>query len=347
MAMGKVMDFRSDTTTRPTPEMMAAIAGAQVGDDVFKDDPTVNELQETAAALLGTESALYVASGTMGNLVAILTHCVPGDCALVGTMSHIWLNEGGGIASLAGVMPTPLDDSRGIPDVAEVRAKAVRDNNVHHPWPSLLCLENTHNFSGGTAIDPETFAAVTKVGRELGLKVHLDGARLFNACALFGVDPKRYAASVDTVQICLSKGLGAPMGSLLCGPTAFVDRARFWRKRLGGGQRQVGISAAAGLVALKTMRDRLAEDHENANLLARLLAEAGFEVERVPNSTNMVFFKLGGKFADSPTLEARCRAKGLLLHGNTVTRMRMVTHYNVNADDVRAAVEIIRQEAAK
>jgi threonine aldolase len=318
------------------------MASAKVGDDVFGDDPTVNELQEYAADLVGHEAAMYVCSGTMGNLTSILSHTGRGDGVLMGVGSHTWINECGNVAVVAGVMPFPLDDRAGIPTIESIRA-GLQTPNVHHAVTTLLTLENTHNSSGGVPIDPETFSSVAREAKSLGLKVHLDGARVFDAAAFFKTDVKVYTREVDSVQLCLSKGLGAPMGSLLCGGRQFMERARKYRKMLGGGQRQVGIAAAAGLVALRDMRGRLSEDHSNALLLADLLREIGIEVEQLPRRTNMVYFRTPSAIRDESLFTAACLEKGLRLNPSGRERIRMVTHIGIDESSVRRASEIIKE----
>lgn len=339
------LDFRSDTVTQPTEEMRRAMATAEVGDDVYGDDPTVNALQDYAADLLGVECALYTCSGTMGNLIAVMGHCARGESVLTGVNSHTWINETGNIASVAGVMPFPLDDAKGIPTPASIRNAYQPADNVHYAVSTLLLLENTHNSAGGVPIDVQTFSAAAAEGRRLGLRIHLDGARIFDAVAYFDTDVKAYISCVDSVQICLSKGLGAPMGSLLCGTADFIERAKKYRKMLGGGQRQVGIAAAAGLVALRDMRERLKDDHANAALLAGLLQDAGFEVEEIPARTNMVYFK-SPKGLDAAVVCDLCTEKGLLIGAASPSRIRMVTHLGLDADSVGKAVNIMREVIA-
>ncbi len=336
------LDFRSDTVTKPTPAMREAMAKAEVGDDVYGDDPSVNELQAYAAELLGTEAALYACSGTMGNLLAMLSHCARGEGVMMGINSHTWKNEGGGIALYGGLMPYPLDDSSGIPAIESLHRFFQPEGNVHYAPTKLLTLENTHNFTGGVPISPVAFSPVASEARRMGMKVHLDGARIFDACAYFDADVREYASQVDSVQVCLSKGLGAPMGSLLCGKKSMIETARKYRKSLGGGQRQVGIAAAAGLVALRDMRGRLKEDHANAALLADLLGRAGIDVESVSARTNMVYLALRQEQPDAETVVARCGAKGLLLGAAGPRRLRMVTHVGLDERAVRDAVEIVK-----
>lgn len=267
-----LVDLRSDTVTKPSPEMRRAMAEAEVGDDVYGEDPTVRELEETGAALVGQEAGLFVPSGTMGNQVAVLTHTRRGDEVFLEAESHIYYYEVGDIAALAGAQPRPIPGSRGRFTAADLRA-AVREPNIHYPNPRLVCLENTHNRAGGAVWRPEEVDAVVEAAHELGLAIHLDGARLFNAAVALGLPAARLARGVDSVMFCLSKGLGAPVGSLLCGPAEWIERARKERKRLGGGMRQAGILAAAGLWALRHNVERLAEDHANARWLAEQLAQ--------------------------------------------------------------------------
>jgi threonine aldolase len=323
--------------------MREAMYRAPVGDDVYGDDPSMNELQGYAAGLLGMDAAIYACSGTMGNLMALLSHCERGDGVLMGINSHTWKNEAGNVAGIAGVMPFPVDDSSGCPTAESIRGAYLPSGNVHYAHTTLLSLENTHNGAGGVPIPVDTFASAAREARSLGLKVHVDGARIFDAAVYFGVDVKEYASKVDSIQFCLSKGLGAPMGSILCGTAEFVERARRRRKALGGGQRQSGIAAAAGLVALRDMRGRLAEDHKNAALLASLLLGAGLAVEDVPHRTNMVYFALPGFIGDTRDFTARCAAKGLLLGAAGERRIRMVTHVGLDKQAVRDAVDVIKE----
>ncbi|MDR3354709.1 MAG: threonine aldolase [Synergistaceae bacterium] len=341
------LDFRSDTVTKPTDEMRRAMASADVGDDVLGDDPTVNELQDYAAGLVGMESALYVCSGTMGNLTAILAHTQRGDGIMMGAKSHTWINECGGAAGFAGVMPYPLDDETGIPTVESIRSSFQSSGNVHHAPTTLLTLENTHNRSGGIPADSETFSLVAGEARSLGLKIHLDGARIFDAVAFFKNDVKEYSLAVDSIQICLSKGLCAPMGSVLCGSAEFIGRARKYRKALGGGQRQSGIAAAAGLIALRDMRKRLSEDHSNAALLADLLLGIGIDVEPVPRRTNMVYFRTPPAIRDEALFERTCAKRGVRLLASGKGRIRMVTHFGIDEPSVRRAVDIIKEVSAQ
>lgn len=338
-----ILDFRSDTVTHPTEEMRKAMYSAAVGDDVYGDDPTVNSLEEYAAGLLGMEAALFACSGTMGNLIALMSHCGRGDGVLMGVGSHTWKNEGGNVANVAGLMPYPLDDSKGIPTMESLKDSFQPLGNVHYAHTTLLVLENTHNNAGGIPISVDSFSAIAKEAKRMGLLIHVDGARIFNATAYFGVDVREYTSKIDSIQVCLSKGLAAPMGSMLCGKKDFIERARKYRKTVGGGQRQVGIAAAAGLIALRDMRERLSVDHANAALLADLLADAGLNVEPVPARTNMVYFQLNENQCDADVLADRCKDRGLLIVPAAPRRVRMVTHLGLDEQSVKDAVRIVKE----
>ena len=318
------------------------MASASVGDDVYGDDPTVNELQEYAAELTGMEAALYVCSGTMGNLAAIMCHCARGEGALIGVGSHTWKNEAGNVASIAGVMPYPIDDSTGLPSEESIKSSYQPLGNVHLAHTTMMSIENTHNSAGGLPSEDGLVASAASLARDMGMKVHMDGARIFDAVAFFGNDIKDYTRHVDSIQICLSKGLGAPMGSLLCGGHDFIEKARRYRKALGGGQRQAGIAAAAGLIALRDMRSRLVTDHKNAVLLAALLQDCGYAVELAEKRTNMVYFRHGARHADAGAFAATCREHGILLGAAGPGRIRMVTHLGVDEASVRKAAEILK-----
>lgn len=337
----RFLDFRSDTVTKPSEEMRQIMARAEVGDDIYGDDPSSNALSAYAAEITGKEAAIYVTSGTMGNLLAFATAGRQGESLLAGLRSHVWCAEVGGFSAVAGLCPYPLNDDAGIPRAADLAAASRADGNIHHPDTTILALENTHNYTGGIAVPPGEFAVVAREGRRLGFHVHLDGARIFNAAVLHGVDVAEYAKEVDSIQFCLSKGLGAPMGSMLCGTRDFIEKAKKWRKRLGGAQRQVGIAAAAGLYALKNNIARLADDHANALFLAELLEKGGVGVEQVPNRTNILFFGLSEGHAPDEVFVERCKSKGLLLNIANPRRIRMVTHLGVTRADAEEAAAII------
>jgi threonine aldolase len=344
----RTIDLRSDTVTLPTPEMRRAIAEAALGDDVYGEDPTINALEALAAERVGKQAAMLVTSGTMGNLCAILAHCGRGQEAIVGDESHIYHYEGGGASVLGGValhlVPT---NARGeLP--LQALANAVRDpEDSHEAITQLICLENTHNRCGGVVLSAEYMQAVYQFAQAHGLLVHLDGARLFNAAVAQGVDAREITQHVDTVQFCLSKGLAAPVGSILAGDAAFITRARRVRKMVGGGMRQAGIIAAAGIVALEQMVDRLAEDHANARLLAEGLAtfpQVNIDLGTV--QSDIVIFRLH-EGAGTPEAFARAAAeRGLLIGGIGRGYVRAVTHYGIDAGDIEEALEIARATLA-
>jgi threonine aldolase len=323
-----LIDLRSDTVTQPTPEMREAMATAIVGDDVYGEDPTVNRLQKMAADLMGMEAGLFVASGTMGNLVGILAHCQRGDEIIVGNMNHVFLNEAGGISVLGGVHSYQLHNQQdGSLDLKDVAA-AIRSDDPHEPKTRLICLENTHNACGGTYQTPAYIEEVGQFAHERGLAVHVDGARIFNAAAAQGVRVRDLTAPVDSVTFCLSKGLCAPVGSVLCGSTEFIQRANRLRKMVGGGMRQAGILAAAGIIALETMTERLAEDHVRARNLADGLKQVdGLAIKGTP-ATNMVFLTLKPEvqFSTSEFIE-QMKARQVLIDAAGERYFRLVTHY--------------------
>ncbi|MCX7591510.1 MAG: low-specificity L-threonine aldolase [Kiritimatiellae bacterium] len=338
----KLIDLRSDTVTRPTPAMRRAMAEAEVGDDVYGEDPTVNRLEAMAAEMLGKEAALFTTSGTQSNLIAILCHCMRGDEFIIGRTGHSYLYEGGGSAIVGGIQPCPLDfEPDGTLDLEKVRA-SIKPDNVHFVRTKLLCLENTQN---GKALPPAYLDRVGEFLRIHGLKGHLDGARLFNASVKLGLPVATLAKHFDSVSVCLSKGLGAPVGSLLCSTREFVREARRWRKVLGGGMRQAGVLAAAGIYALTHHVERLAEDHANAELLAReLSAIDALEVEYAPLQTNMVFVSL--REGDVSGLIAYLRGKGILLLAGK-SPLRLVTHLDVTRDDILMVICAFREYFAR
>ena len=338
------IDLRSDTVTRPTPDMRRAMAEAEVGDDVYGEDPTVNRLEDEAAALIGKARALFVPTGTMGNQIAVLCHTERGDEMLLHAESHVYYYEAGGPALLAGVTVRLLEGGRGRFTSAAVAA-ALRPANAHFPRPSLVCLENTHNRGGGAVWDPEQAQAVADVAHGSGLAVHLDGARIWNAAVALRRPVAELCAPADTVMCCLSKGLGAPVGSLLCGPEDLMARARRYRKVLGGGMRQAGVIAAAGLVALRSMRERLGEDHANARFLAEALSDIrGLEVDPREVETNMVRVGTGDRPADQ--WSADLRGRGVLANAAGPHTLRLVTHLDAPRKACAVAVEVFAEVAA-
>jgi len=335
------IDLRSDTVTQPTPEMREAMASAEVGDDVYGDDPTVNRLQELAAERMGKEAALFVPSGTMGNLAAILSHCDRGDEMIVGDKAHSFMFEAGGAAAVGGVQPRTvpnLPDGRMAPDAIEAAIRPKGDD--HFPITRLVCLENTHNLCGGAVLSVGYMRQVADLVRDHGLRLHLDGARIFNAAAACGVPAVELVSEADSVTFCLSKGLCAPVGSLLCGDQGFVERAHRMRKQLGGGMRQAGILAAAGIVALEKMTDRLGDDHLCARrLAAELSAISGVDVDNPEPASNMVYLS----FDPETGLDADAVVSGLAKQQIRTTKrgprsMRLVTHYWVGDESVDRTV---------
>jgi threonine aldolase len=327
-----VIDLRSDTVTKPTAEMLEAMATAEVGDDVYGEDPTVNRLQDMAAHLMGKEAALFVPSGTMGNLAALLAHCQRGDEVILGSKNHSFLYEAGGMSALGGIhscqLPNGADGSLALSDVEA----AIRPDDPHDPITRLVCLENTHNRCGGTVQSPTYTRELSALAHSRGLKVHLDGARIFNASAALGVPAIELAQPVDSVTFCLSKGLCAPVGSLLCGDREFIRNAQRARKMLGGGMRQAGILAAAGIVAVERMVDRLGQDHERARRLARgLKGNPAVQLDGDVPATNMVFFSLAdGVRTDAREVARRMKRKGILVGPVGGRRFRLVTHFWIN-----------------
>ena len=340
----RIIDLRSDTVTVPSPEMRRAMAEAPVGDDVFGEDPTVRRLEEMSAAVTGKEAALYVASGTMSNLVAIMSHCATrGSEAIVGDQSHIIQYEVAGAAGVAGVqLRTATNDARGRLDPAEVES-LIRGENVHHPTTALLCIENTHNRCSGAVITADDTRELADLAHRYGARVHIDGARIFNAALAAGVSVADLAEPADSVGFCLSKGLAAPVGSVLCGGGDFIARARKMRKMVGGGMRQAGIIAAAGVYALEHMVDRLAEDHDNAKALARGLAELPIVEGLDPDTieTNVVIFRV----ADAIGFARALKRAGVLCTMPGPGRIRMVTHYGIDRAGIDEALERARHTA--
>lgn len=343
----RIIDLRSDTITRPTPAMREAMARAEVGDDVFGEDPTVNRLQDMAAERLGKEAALFVASGTMGNLVCLLSHCGRGDEMIVGDQAHTYIYEQGGSAALGGIHPRPLPNQPdGTIRLQDIEA-AIRADNEHFPRTRLICLENTHNRCGGAVLTPEYMQAVGRLARRHGLALHLDGARIFNAAVALGVDVKELAADADSVTFCLSKGLAAPVGSLVCGSREFIAKARRARKVVGGGWRQAGVIAAAGIVALEQMVERLAEDHANARRLAEGLATLpGIVLDPARVQTDIVIFELQREDMTPEELAKRLWERGVWLFAIGGRRLRAVTNYHVTAEDIERALEILAEVLA-
>ena len=334
------IDLRSDTVTRPTAAMRQAMANAVVGDDVLGDDPTVIALEQRVAEILGKPAAVYMPSGTMTNQVAIRAHTEPGDEIVCEANAHVYYYEAGAPAALSGVMCRLIEGDRGL-FTAEQLKKVLRPTNVHHPRTKLVCLENTHNRGGGSIWPMEQITAVERVAREAGLKMHLDGARLWNASAATGIPERQYAEHFDSLSVCFSKGLGAPVGSALVGGQEFIERARRFRKMFGGGMRQAGIIAAGALFALEHHRARLAEDHANARALAAGIAGArGIEMDLRTVETNIAIFNTPGKSAAD--LAKRLTAEGVWVMATGPESIRAVVSLEVSAADIQKSVEVIR-----
>ena len=334
------VDLRSDTVTKPTPEMREAMAEAEVGDDVYCDDPTVNKLEALAAERLGKQASIFVPSGTMGNLLALLVHCQRGDEAIVGDKSHIYLNEAGGMAALGGIHPCPVPNQKdGTLALDDIRA-SIRTVDVHHPITRLVCIENTQNICGGIPLTVDYTRQVGELTKETGIAFHIDGARIFNAAAALHVDVKELVAPADSVMFCLSKGLISPVGSMLVGSEKFIARARHLRKMLGGGMRQVGILAAAGIISIEKMTARLADDHERARKLAEALRKiSGILVDVDSPYSNMIYFNLADEFSDKALqIAEKMKALGVLVDADGSKRFRLVTHYWVDDAGVEKTV---------
>lgn len=342
------VDLRSDTVTHPTPAMREAMARAEVGDDVFGEDPTVNRLEAMAARILGKEAAMFVPSGTMGNLASILAQCGRGDEIILGDRAHTFLYEAGGVAALGGIQPRPIANRSDGTLALEDIESAIRGDDPHFPISRLICLENTHNRCGGASLGVEYTRQVGELARRRGLRLHLDGARIFNAAAAQGVPAAELAGPADSVTFCLSKALCAPVGSVICGEEAFVRKARRVRKQLGGGMRQAGVIAAAGVVALETMVDRLGDDHARARRLADgLRTIRGIVLEDGTPRTNMVYFRLSDDVPwDGDQLSERVRPLGVRIHPSGARNFRLVTHYWIDDEGVDRAVAAIGQALA-
>ncbi len=334
--------FRSDTSTLPTEEMLAAMSRAKLGDDGYKDDPTVNALEELGASIAGKEASLFVPSGTMGNLIALMVHGSRGKEIIVGNDSHVLLSEQGGYTAIAGLIPKVIPLDLGVADPVEVE-KNVRKNDPKNPDTGLIWLENTHNLSGGTITPVEVIDQVGQVSQSYGVPLHMDGARIFNASVELGIPASRLLRAVDSVMFCLSKGLSAPVGSILAGSKQFIQEARKVRKLLGGGMRQAGVLAAAGIVALEKMIGRLKEDNENARLLANSICDLpGLRMDLDTVQTNMVYFDLSGIGVSSQQFAEGFKEYGVVVSTRPPSKIRMVTHRQISQTDVLETAEKIR-----
>jgi threonine aldolase len=338
-----VIDLRSDTVTKPSPEMRRAMAEAEVGDDVFIEDPTINRLQERAAEVFKREAALFVPSGTMGNLTSIIAHTRPGQEVICEEAGHIYNYEMASMSAIAGVLPRVVQGEDGILNWSSV-SKAIRPKIYYRPQTALISLENTHNMAGGTVYRTSVANEICEKAHEVGIPVHLDGARVFNAATYLGEDVAEMTKKFDSIQFCLSKGLGAPVGSMIVGSREFVERCRSIRKMLGGGMRQAGVLAAAGLVALEKGPKRLQEDHDNAQLLAGRLAKVrGIGLDPAKVQTNIVIYDLKKSgWSSGDFLEALSK-RGVLAVPVDAQRVRMVTHLDVNESDVKKAADVVEE----
>jgi len=337
----RIVDLRSDTITKPTPNMQKAMAQAEVGDDVFGEDPTVNRLEKMAADRMGKEAALFVASGTMANLVSQLAHCGRGDEMILGDQAHIFFYEQGGSAAIGGIHPrTILNQPDGKIALQDIEA-AIRPDNIHFPRTKMILLENTHNRCNGNPLEVDYMHSVGELARSYELKVHVDGARIFNAAVALGVDTRDLVSKADSVSFCLSKGLAAPVGSLVCSTRSFIEKARRARKVLGGGMRQAGILAAAGIVALTEMVERLADDHANAKRLAEGLAEInGISIDPELVKTNIVFFDITRGDMTAEQFTSQLASKGIKVLPLGLNQLRAVTHYHITPDDIEYALNV-------
>jgi threonine aldolase len=341
--MKNFIDLRSDTVTRPTSAMRKAMSEAEVGDDVFGEDPTVNALQEKVANLLGKEAALFVPSGTMANQLSIKSHTQPGDEVIIETSSHPYNFEGGAGAALSGIQFQCLKGVRGILDASQIE-EAIRPADHHFPVTKLICLENTHNRGGGSIYPLEKMAEIYRLTKSKGLLLHLDGARLWNASVATGIKPHEYAQWADSVSVCLSKGLGAPIGSLVAGSKPFIDRVHRFRKMFGGGMRQVGIIAAAGIYALNHHLERLKEDHHNAKRLAVGLKEfKGVSIDPKHVETNIVIFDVTNTGMTGAQVAEAMKNQGVLIHAFGKTQIRLVTHLDVSSEDIEIALKAFKK----
>ena len=337
-----IIDLRSDTMTKPTDAMRRAMAEAQVGDDVFGEDPTINRLEEMASERLGKEAALFVSSGTMGNLVSQLAHCGRGDEIILGSHAHTFFYEQGGSAAVGSIHPRTVPNQPDGKLALEDIEMAIRGDNIHFPRTRLILLENTHNICNGCPLEIDYMKAVGEIARRHKLKIHVDGARFFNAAVALGVEPKALAADADSVSFCLSKGLAAPVGSVVCGTQDFIDKARRARKVVGGGMRQAGILAAAGIISLNEMVRRLAEDHANAKKLAVGLAETpGLSIDPDRIHTNIIFFEVTHADMKPEQFVQQIETEGVRMLPVGGQKVRAVTHYHITSADIDRALKVV------
>ena len=343
MKSQQYIDLRSDTVTLPTKEMLEAIVEAKLGDDVYGEDSTVNQLQEMAAEKMGKEAALLVTSGTQANLTSLMSNCKRGDQVILESESHINWYEVGGVSSIAGLFPWPIKTDGGAFKKEDLEA-AIRPKNIHYPELSLVCIENTHNRHGGTILTPKQLEAISEVTKKHSVRLYMDGARIFNASVALGVDPKEFAKHVDNLMFCLSKGLSCPVGSLIVGDQEFIEKAKKVRKLLGGGMRQAGIIAAPGIVALQKMVSRLRTDHENAKLLAEKLSRIdGVQIDTKKIQTNIVIFDIATRTVKSDGFINELERDGILALTQGENRVRIVTHWGIEKEHIERTASAIER----
>lgn len=340
--MPKIIDLRSDTVTQPTEEMLDAMRNATVGDDFYHDDPTVAQLESLSAERLGKEAGLLVTSGTMGNLVSIMASMQRGDSLILESQAHVYRSEAGHLSAICGVLPKLVSGIRGIMNADDIESALFPDGMLT-PRTTLVCVENTHNAAGGTCYTVDDMASLRNLADRYELHIHVDGARVFNAAVALGVDAKDLAEGADSLTFCLSKGLACPFGAVIVGDSLFIDKCRRIRQMVGGGMRQAGFMAAAGVTALNSMVDRLAEDHENAKLLARGLRDIGFDVNVNMVQTNIVFVDVASMKMSPSGLAEALRSRGVIVNMPGANgRIRFVTHYGISAEDIEYALVVIR-----
>lgn len=343
--MIEIFDFRSDTVSLPTQEMLEAIKCAKLGDDVFREDPTVNRLEQLAAEKMGKEAALLVSSGTQANLIALMNNSVPGKLVILEAESHIYWYEVGGISRIAGLFPWLIKSEFGAMDSKDIE-NAIRPKNIHFPEPAMICIENTHNRHGGTIISPDQIKKINEVAHKNDLKLYMDGARIFNAAVALEIDVKKFTKYVDNLMFSLSKGLCCPVGSILVGSNEFIEKARKLRKILGGGMRQAGIVAAPGLVALEGMIDRLKDDHRNAKILAEGISKInGLSIDLKRVQTNIVFFDVNQMGISAELFVSKMKERGILALPMTKNTVRMVTYRGIKEEQVEKTIKRIEKIA--
>ena len=345
MIQMRAVDLRSDTVTLPTEEMLEAMRNAELGDDVYREDPTVNRLEDLAAKKMGKEAALLTTSGTQANLVSVLSQAARGDEVILEAEAHMYYYEVGAFSALGGLIPRLVKGHRGVMQVKDIE-EALRPTNIHFPPTKLICIENTHNRAGGAIWEPSMIEEVQDLAKTHGLKIHMDGARIFNAAVALGLDVCEFTRHVDTLMFCLSKGLSAPIGSIVVGEQDFVDRTRRYRKMVGGGMRQAGIIAAAGIIAIEKMVDRLKDDHANAKLLAIGLSRIpGISLDPSEVQTNIVIYDVSGLGVDGKEWVAKLLKHGVKAGAQERGRVRMVTHRGIEKEDIEYALSTVESVA--